>query len=388
MKERENPPQSSMHKEQGGTCGIKQPQVALPHIAIVLLVIFILQVGCVKDSTVLSNKKPVFVKATAVEIGELVKTLHYTGTVMPWRKANIVPEIAGRIARIHHKQGDYVKKGQLMAELDAKALQLRLNQAEAARDAAKAVHKNARLNYSRLKRLHEKAAVSQLQLEKAELMLESLKTQEKSAQAAVNILKYNLENSAMHAPFKGIVTARNLEEGDIVNPMIGIVPPIMTLMDLEKVKIAIELPPGDIEKIAKGQVCKISISTQQETFTGKVYSINLAADPVTRTFKVEVEVENPGTKIKGGVFAGVEIEIYRRPNTLILPVSALIVERNVSYVVLYNNGVAKYRNVKVGERNHRYFEIIEGLKEKELIIIEGNYDLKEKTPVTLQGDNI
>jgi RND family efflux transporter MFP subunit len=332
------------------------------------------------------TRNPVLVKVQAVQRGDLVRTLVYKGTVFPWKRANIQPDISGRIRRIHKKQGDRVRRGELLAELDTTTLKLRLKQAEAALAVAQAAHKDALLNFNRLKTLYEKTAVSKLQLEKARLALETATTQEKNAAATVDLVKHNLDTSFMRAPFKGIITSKSMEEGDVINPMMGMGRPVLVLMDLSKVKVIVDVPSEDFETISTGQPCTVRAATLKDrAFEGRVYTRNLAADPVSKTFKVEIEVDNPDIEIKTGVFAEAEIEIARRENCLRLPLTALIEEDGVSYVMLYDAGMSRFRKVKVGQRNLRQFEVLEGLQGGELVVIEGNYDLKDGAPITYEG---
>jgi len=346
--------------------------------------------GCSKkkEQKTVYEKKPTPVAVEKVTRGRFTFSLRYKGTVLPWQKANIGPEVSGRIKRILKKPGDTVQKNQLLAELDTTTMELRAKQAAAAVDVANAAYKDALLNYRRLEKLFEKTAVSRVQMEKAQLALESAETQKKSAQAQRDVLEHDLKNSSMRAPFNGIITSKNMEEGDVINPMMGMNLGIVTLMDLSKVKITLDVPSEDIEKIKIGQTCGVHVNTLPgEVFPGTVYSKNLAADVVSRTFKVEVKVENPGIKIKAGVFAEVEIEILNAENVLMLPLSALLTDGDTEYVILYRNGTAVYQTVKTGRKNDRFVEILEGLDEGQSVVVQGNYDLKENTSIIIKNED-
>jgi RND family efflux transporter MFP subunit len=350
----------------------------------------ILQPGCSREKTGEDGqsiaKNPVTVKVEPVRRGPVVYTLEYKGTVFPWRRANIGPDTSGRIKKIYKKQGDRVRKGTLLAELDTTTLDLQLKQAQAALEAARASHKDALLNANRLRKLLKKKAISRMQLEKAELGLEAAETGEKSARATLAVIRHNLDNAYMRAPFDGIVTSKNAEEGDVINPMMGMGASVLTLMNLEKVKVIVDAPSEEIEKIEPAQPCAIRVTTlPNETFPGSVYTKNLAADPVSKTFKVEIEIENPGLKIKSGIFADVSIEISRKDNCLIIPARALVQDGGRRYVVVYRDGKALFKTVAVGEQNRQVAEILEGLAPGERVIVQGNYDLKEGARVTYEG---
>lgn len=353
---------------------------------IVSLMLIVGWVGCNKgeDQQVSLEKKPILVKVQKVKRGVFTRTLTYKGTVNPWKRANIGPDASGRIWKIYKKQGDRVKKGELLAELDTTTLDLQKKQAEAALAVANASHKDAELNFKRIATLYEKKAVSQMQFEKTQLALEAAETQKKSAEANLNVIKHTLENSYMRAPFEGIVTSKNHEEGDTINPMMGMTAGVLTVMDLRQVKIVLDVPTEDIEKIQVDQACQVRVSTlSDEVFTGRIYTRNLAADPVSKTFQVEVKVENPDIRIKAGVFAEVSIEILRKEDTLILPLSALTGENQL---VVFDNGKAKLVTVVPGDRNESEFEIVEGPAEGTPVVVEGNYDLKDGSPIRMEGE--
>jgi len=354
-------------------------------ILVIFLAILILAAACSKQTKPETSRKkmPILIQVAAVKKGEFNKYLHYKGTVDPWRKANIIPDVAGRVDKIFKKQGDMVGKGELLAELDTTTLKLQLKQAEAGYAVADASYKDASLNYKRFKKLFEKKAISQIQLEKAQLGLEAADTQRKSSEANLNVIKHTLGNAYMKAPFSGVITAKYVEEGDMINPMMGVGPGILSLMDLSEVKVILAIPAEDIETVMVGQRCEVVVNSLPDVkFEGRVFSKNLAADPISKTFKVEIQVNNPQMRIKAGIFAEVNIETYRNSEVMMIPLSALI---DNNFVILFDNGKAKKVKIVLGEVNNTKCEVLAGLQEGDQVIIEGNYDLKDGSPVKVAG---
>ncbi|MBN1196845.1 MAG: efflux RND transporter periplasmic adaptor subunit [Candidatus Aminicenantes bacterium] len=330
------------------------------------------------------EKLAINVAVAPVKKGVFTRVLNYTGTVLPWKQAGIIPDVSGRVQRILVKQGDMVQRGQLLAELDTTSLELQQKQAVAAAAVADAALKDARVNAGRMRNLHERNAVSSMQLEKAELALESALTQKQSADANLNIIRHHLKSARMSAPFDGIITARHLDEGDMINPAMGAGPGVLTLMDLGRVKVRIDVAAEDIEKISVGMPCSVKVSTLAgRTFPGAVYSKTLAADTASKTFQVEVRVDNPEFKIKAGVYADVAVEIARDEGVLVLPISALIGEDRV---VVYDNGRARVTRVEVGQSNDTLFEVLSGIEEGVQVVVEGNYDLKDGASIRSKGN--
>ncbi len=314
------------------------------------------------------------VKVVKAEIQTFQKFITYKGTVIAWQTANIMPEVSGRIARIHKNVGEEVNAGELLAELDLTALKLQQKQAEAAYNIAAKGYLDAKLNHERMGKLFEQNAVSSFQLEKAQLSLSAAQTQMESGRATLDIVLYNIEKSHMKAPFGGIVSARNFEEGDMVNPMIGAGKPVMVLLDLSKVKLMVGLNAEDIERIEIGKECRVKMNGSEREYSGVVFSKSLAADPGSKTFQVEIAVRNDDKTIRANLFADVWIEIEKQEDVLTLPLQALLKDR---YLMVVENGKARRLDVKKGMANEAVFIVEEGLQVGQLVIVEGNYDLQE-----------
>ncbi len=314
------------------------------------------------------------VKVVRAERGIFQKFVNYKGTVIAWQTANIMPEVSGRIKKIYKKAGDEVQAGELLAELDLTALKLQQRQAAAALQVAEKNFQDAKLNYERMEKLFAQNAVSSYQMEKTQLAYAAAQTQLESARATLEMINFNIEKSYMRAPFNGIVSSKNLEEGDMVNPLMGMGQPVMVIMNLAKVKVIIDLASEDVEKVQLGQKCRVKVAGLEEDFSGIVFSKNLAADLNSKTFRVEIAVDNLKKRIRANVFADVWIEAEKEENVLVLPLHALLQEK---YVMIVENGRAKRTEIKKGAHNENEFVVLSGISEGELVITEGNYDLQE-----------
>ncbi len=350
-----------------------------------LVLVFTLAFCSKKGEQAAEQQKPLLVKVEFPQKGTLAKYFNYNGTVSAWKTANIAPDASGRVGRILKKQGDKVGQGELLATLDMTSLELMQKQARAAMAVAQTAYQNAKLNAERMKKMLDNKAISSLQYENTQLALDAADTQAKSAKANLDMVDYTARNAYMKAPFAGIIAAKNMEEGDMINPMMGMGQSILTLMDLSRVKVIVDVPAEDIEKIRIGQKCLVKISSRPgETFTGEVYSKNLAADPLSKTFKVEIKIDNPEMKIKAGVYADISIEYIHKENVYLLPLSALLAgDREV---MINDNGVARKRSISIGLRNGTRFEVLAGVNPGDQVLTEGNYDLKEGTVIITVGD--
>ncbi|MCX7973455.1 MAG: efflux RND transporter periplasmic adaptor subunit [Candidatus Aminicenantes bacterium] len=330
---------------------------------------------------------PFPIKVVKAERREIIEKLSFTGTIEPWQKMNIVPDISGKIARIYVKEGDRVVKGQLLAELDTQNLRLQLKQAEAALAAARANFEDARKNKERMDRLFQEKAISEQQYEKVKLAYEASQAQLEQAQAAVNLLRHNLEVSQMKAPFSGIVASKNANEGDVINPMMGSFSAssgVLTLMDFSRVKLAIEVSAMEIVKIRKGQVAEVRVpNLVDKVFKGEVNLVNLAADPATKKFKVEVVVDNPDLVLRPGTFGEVTIEVARREQALVVPQKAIVEDR---FLFIVEGNRARKKEVTIGLQTATEVEILSGIQEGNLVIVEGNFGLVDGALVSIIGE--
>ncbi|MFW6160374.1 MAG: efflux RND transporter periplasmic adaptor subunit [Acidobacteriota bacterium] len=328
------------------------------------------------------------VKTFQVKKESISEKLYLTGMLEAWRQANVTSEVGGKIARIYVEEGQVVKEGELLAELETETLRLQLKQAEAGLAVAGSNLKDAQRNRERMERLWEEKAVSEQQYEKIKLTYEAAEAQFRQAQASLNLVRYNLNVSLMKAPFSGVIASKNAQEGDVINPMMGAFSPVsgvVSLMDLSRIKIKLDVSPNDVRRIEKNQKAFLQInSLPGQEFEGRVATVSQVADPQSKKFSIEVWVENPGHLLKPNTFGEVVIEVDSHLDALVVPQKAVLEE---SFVFVVENNVARRRQVVLGLQNKELIEITSGLKEGELVVIEGNYGLVEGTPVEIMGDN-
>lgn len=311
--------------------------------------------------------------------------LTYTGTLEAWRKIAIAPEAGGKIARIPVEEGQRVAAGQLLAELDTETIRLQLAQAEAGLAVAEANLQNALRNKERMDRLVAQKAVSDQQYEQAKLGFDAAKAQAAQASAGVNMARRALETSTMKAPWAGLVASKNAQVGDVVNPMMGgygASAGVVTLVDDSRIKVVVEVTPGDVGRLQKGRPAALRVNNGETAdHAGTISVINSTADPLARKFRVEVDVPNPGWKLRPGVFATVLFDVRSHENALAVPQNAVL---GGTHVFVAENGKAVKRAVSLGLKNTTMIEILDGLKEGDLVIVEGNFGLIEGTPVEVK----
>ncbi len=325
------------------------------------------------------------VKVFKVRKQKISEKLYFTGLIEPKRKATVTPDIAGKVAKIYVEEGDKVKEGQLLAELDTRATSLQLEQAKAALAVAEANHKDAQRNMERMERLSKEKAVSDQQYEKIRLAYEAADAQLQQAKAAVNLARHQLNVSLMRAPFSGVIASKNAEVGDVINPMMAGFSPtsgVLTLMDFSQVKIEIEVSPNDIVRIKKGQIAFLKVSAMPDkVFEGRVTIVNLTADPLTKKFRVEVRIDNPYLYLRPNTFGEVTIEVSTLEEALVIPQVAILEDQ---FVFLAHEKTAEKKEVTLGLQNAELVEVVNGVKEGDLVIVEGNYGLEDGAEIDIK----
>ena len=358
---------------------------------IVILAILILgTLAACRGARQVEAAKETAAVATPVKVVKLVKqsiseTFTYTGTFEAGQKINITPETAGKVAKIYVEEGQFVKAGQLLAELDTESIRLQLKQAEAGSAVAEANFKNMEKNKERMDRLLAEKAVSDQQHEQVKLGYDAAKAQLEQAQAGLNLARHYLDVSLMTAPFAGVIASKNAQVGDVINPMMGGFSPasgVLTLMDFSRIKMVLDASPADVARIKRGQTAHVtSSSLAGREFPGTVTLVNQTADAYSKKFRVEVTVTNADQALRPGTFGQVVLEVSTKDLVLALPQKAIIDNK---YVFLAEGGKAVRREVGLGLQTKDMVEIVSGLKEGEVVIVEGNFGLSDGSPIEIR----
>ncbi|RKY79909.1 hypothetical protein DRQ07_05940 [candidate division KSB1 bacterium] len=176
---------------------------------LVIILILSTVAGCSnskKDNNIKGKVVPV--EILVADKGEIEQRFEFTGTIDTWKKLNLLPDVGGKISKIYVNIGDRVNKGDVLAELDQITFKLRLEQAEAGAAVANAAFASAERNYKRALKLKQEGSMSIQQFEQIETGYESAKAQLKSATAALDLAKWQIDVSIIKAPFSGVITAR------------------------------------------------------------------------------------------------------------------------------------------------------------------------------------
>ena len=301
------------------------------------------------------------VAVTKVFVREVPQMATYTSTVQAYVKNNIAPQSGNRIKAIKVDVGDFVSKGQILAEMD----QIQLQQVEMQM-------KNNEIEYNRLKGLYEVGGLSKSDLDAIELAYNVSKTSYENL----------LENSVLRSPITGVVTARNYDVGD----MYTMSAPLFTVEQIVPVKLLVGVSESDYSKVKKGdKVEVVADALPGKTFEGKINKIYPTVDPATRTFTVEVVVNNGKRELRPGMFTRVTVN-FGVNNNVVIPDVAVVKQQGSGerfVYVLNEDGTVSYQKIVLGRRMGAEYEVLEGLTDSATVVIGGQIRLKDGIEVSV-----
>ncbi len=252
-----------------------------------------------------------------------------TGQIQPVYKVEIKSKASGEVLSLKLNEGDFVKKGTVIALIEKTDALAAYNQAEADLSVAKATLKQVETNTERSRKLFEQKLISQLEMDAALLELEQRKAQLIRAQAIYDQARIRLNDCVVRSPIDGIVLDKPVDEGQVIMGGLNTVSggtTIVTIADMSRVYVYANIDEVDVGKIKLGQEAQIVADAfPEEKFIGKVLRIDPLAkveQNVTR-FPVVIEVPNPKNRLLAGMNATVTITVYDNPNALVVPVEAL-----------------------------------------------------------------
>lgn len=295
------------------------------------------------------------VKAVQVTSRDVDRIGTYTSTVLPYAKNNIASQSPNRIAKVNVEVGDFVKKGQILAEMD----KVQLMQSELQM-------KNNETEYNRIKGLHEVGAVAKSDLDAIELAYKV------SKQSYENLL----ENSILRSPINGVVTARNYDEGD----MFSLQAPIFTVEQISPVKLMVAVSEVEYSMVSKGDEVEITAAALPgQTFKGRVARIHPTIDHVTHTVTVEIHVPNADFKLRPGMYCKVVVT-FGSENHVVIPDIAVIKQSGSGerfVYILNEDQTVSYQKVTLGRRLGAEYEILSGVPDGAKVVTEGQIRLKD-----------
>ncbi|SIT23194.1 efflux RND transporter periplasmic adaptor subunit [Achromobacter sp. MFA1 R4] len=311
---------------------------------------------------------PARVAVAAVQEVPFARGLSAVGSLRSDESVVLRPEVAGRIQSIEFKEGQPVKQGQLLIRLDDSVPRAELAQARANLTLAQS-------HYRRAVELQGKGFVSQQARDES---ASTLKVQE----AAVALAQARLDKMTISAPFAGIVGLRSVSVGDYVNQGQDLAP----LEAIDPLKVDFRVPEMYLSKVGVGQQLTLRLDALPgQERRGLVYAVSPLVDAGGRSILLRATVANQDGVLRPGMFARVQL-LFSEDKALVAPEAALSPSGETQYVYRVENGVAKRREVTIGERREGRVEILTGVAANDMLVVSGLQRVTDGAPVTIVGN--
>ncbi len=286
--------------------------------------------------------------------------LSLPATVHAWEDLLVRTEVQGKIVTLEVEEGDRVAEGQRIAEIDKREYR---NTFEAIR----ARYELAQINYKRLRKLRSAEAVPQAQLDEARYQAEELKASLESA-------RLDLERCDVTAPMSGIIDAVPVSKGDILS--FG--DPVAQLLKIDTLKVDVAIPEADAPGVRDIEGCLIIFAAleDQKVYAEKIFFSRQPRMPAM-VYILRLRLDNPEEEILPGMFARAEIVKKTLPDSLGVPLYAVITSDEKKFVYVVEDGIVRKREVRTGILEGWKVRIISGLAPRDQVVIVGHRGIEE-----------
>lgn len=328
------------------------------------------------------QKKEANGEAVPVTVGRVQKiqereTIAVSGTIStPNSPAQLSFLVSGKVVSVGPREGEYVKKGQVLASIDPTDYQLPLAAAKAQTDQARVGYERAEDEFKRMKMMYDSKSLAPNDFQKYKAAYDSARQQYEQAAASEKLSRKHLTDGTLYAPTSGYIAKRSIEPGDTASP--GRV--AFEIVQMDPVEVNVGVPETDVHLVKIGQKADITVpALPGKSFEGTVRVINVSADPSTRTFMTRISVANRARELRVGMVAEATIRGDKTVSMATLPGDAVVRDPQgaTQVYVYYPEQKRVYaKRVEIGAAVNRNVEIKSGLSGNELIVLAGQTKLK------------
>lgn len=330
-----------------------------------------------------------------VERRPLRETMEYAGSVEATETVSIASKVTGIVQQITVDLGDHVTQGDTLVVIDDGEFMQRLKQAKANLQLSEAQLERSRITQQLAEREYERAerlagqglgtdqamdsATAARDTSSAEIDLAKADVARMSA--AVEEAQLGVENTRIVSPMDGYVQARLVDPGALASPTM----PLLVLVKIDPAKVVVHIPESDILLAEKGREALVSVAGGRLQFNGRVERVAPTLDIATRTTLVEIKVPNADGRLRPGMSADVAIVAREDPAALVVPEDALVLQQDRMMVFVVKGDTARMVPVQIGIQQHGMVQIVEGLEESDLVIVKGQFLVRDGSEVDYEG---
>jgi membrane fusion protein (multidrug efflux system) len=318
-------------------------------ICIVIVVVIAIKSHKSKSESSNLTQKPVIIlnknNLSSVNYGDINTLVAITGDLSPIDKTIISSEVSATVNKIYVRSGDYVKKNQILAELDKVELKGAVDQIRAQLATAKAQFELNKIKLEKNKELYSQGFISKIAYDELRTNYQAALEKINEQNAALKKVEKQLSNSIIRAPFAGYVYQRNIENGQLVNQNTQ----MFAIASLDKLQIVAYVNAMQINQIKIGQEVRFNIGSSKAYYTGHVSEVNPVAQSGTRSFMVYIDYDNRKTMLKAGQFVKAQIIVGTVKDSLYVNSQSIRYDSitGESFIFIVDNNIVKKIPIKI-----------------------------------------
>ena len=330
-------------------------------LTLIAVAFMLLTMGCGNNDEKQKNAAPMSVQSEVVQYSSDIDTKSYIGIVEEELAISVGFTASGTISKVCVSEGQTVKKGQLIAELDK-------TQAENMLAMAKAQMEQASDAYKRLKQLHDNNSLPEMEWVEVQSKVQQ-------AEASLEMAKKSLADCSIYAPENGIIGKGVMNVGEVVLPAL----PVAKILVINHVKVRTSVPEKEIAGITSASSSKITLDALAgQTFEGGKIEKCIDANNSTHTYDIKVNVKNTERQLLPGMVAHVQIHHATQQEVITVPITSVRKNANGEYFVWTNKGGKAHRTtVTTGNATGNRIVVLTGLQQGDVVITEGYQKLSE-----------
>ncbi|MDE0038830.1 MAG: efflux RND transporter periplasmic adaptor subunit [Gammaproteobacteria bacterium] len=314
---------------------------------------------------------PVPVNVAQVRRGTIEAYYEGSTNLTAAEEAVVVARTQGVVEALYAEEGDVVKAGQSLAQLETERLNLELAGSRAQLDRLKTA-------YERAQRMFEAKMISPNDHDDAKFAFEAEETN-------LRLREYELKEATIRATIDGVITRRHIKVGHTLNQNA----PAFEMKRLDVIEAELNVPEREIQNIRRDQYARVHIDAlPDEQFDGTIARVAPEVDAGSGTFRVTVTLANDDTRLRPGMFARVDVRIDQHTDALLVPLEAVVTRRNDNSLFVVEGGVVERRDVAMGYVSDGNVEILNGVAAGEWVVRTGHGGLRNGARVSVVDDNV
>lgn len=340
-----------------------------------IVVIFLLLVAIRdKSNTIAANKAaevgqekpPVNVVTLTLLPATITDRINLPGYIEPWTRLQLMAKLNGTITEVLVKEGDRVKKGDILARIEDDDFRIAVDRAEAAYNLAKA-------EYGRDKVIYGKGVIPTAALDTNRANMQQAKADYENATLL-------LSRTRVTSPMDGIIRRMDAKVG----LQLSVGDPLAEILDTDHMKGIIGIPESDVTAVRKLENVNLTVQALgDKIITGKKYFLSPSPETAARLYNLELDINNGGGEVLDGMFVRADIIKKQIPDALAVPFYSVISRNDEQYVFIEEDGLAKKRKVSLGIMEKWLVQITAGLKAGDKLLVEGHREVKDNQKITV-----